>query len=94
MCLYSVRATRRALAGWEGLEERCCECLRPRTVAHSGEGIAEVYLWKIMIRPRIVTALMSQGADLCHGCRVFDSTMAMSFFSSFGMFNSRSIKRR
>src|ERR1700721_2121552 len=95
MCLYSVRATRRALAGWEGLEKRCCECyavvkkkygrLRPRTVAHSGEGIAEVYLWKIMIRPRIVTALMSQGADLCHGCRVFDSTMAMSFFSSFGM---------
>jgi hypothetical protein len=77
MCLYSVRATRRALAGWAGSEKRSCECyaavkkkygrLRPRTVAHSGEGIAKVYLWKIMIRPRIVTALMSQGADLCHG---------------------------
>ena len=57
-------------------------------------GIAEDYLWKIMIRPRIVAALTSQGADLCHGRSVFDSTMAVSFFSSLGMFNSRSIKRR
>jgi hypothetical protein len=44
------------------------------------------YLWKIMITPRIVTALMSQGADLCHGWRVFDSTVTASFFSSLGMF--------
>jgi hypothetical protein len=41
----------------------------------------------IMIRPRIVAALMSQGADLCHGGRVFDSTMTASFFSSLGIFN-------
>jgi hypothetical protein len=39
-----------------------------------------------MISPRIVTALMSQGADLCHGWRVFDSTVAGCFFSSLGMF--------
>jgi hypothetical protein len=31
---------------------------------------------------------------LCHGRSVFDSTMAVSSFSSLGMFNSRSIKRR
>jgi hypothetical protein len=72
--------------------------VRLRTVpAKDGQqlmGIAEDYLWKIMIRPRIVAALMSQGADLCHGRRMFDSTMAVSFFSSLGMFNSRSIKRR
>jgi hypothetical protein len=39
-----------------------------------------------MTRPRIVAALMSQGADLCHGWRAFDSTAAASFFSSLGMF--------
>src|ERR1700721_257857 len=44
------------------------------------------YLWKIINRPRIVAALISQGADLCHGWMTFDSTAAMSFFSSLGMF--------
>jgi hypothetical protein len=44
------------------------------------------YLWKIMIRPRAVAALMSQGADLCHGCTVLDSTATRSFFGSLGMF--------
>jgi hypothetical protein len=39
-----------------------------------------------MTRPRIVAALMSQGADLCHGWRLSDSTMAVSFFNSLGMF--------
>jgi hypothetical protein len=39
-----------------------------------------------MIRPRAVAALMSQGADLCHGCAVLDSTATRSFFSSLGMF--------
>jgi hypothetical protein len=38
-----------------------------------------------MISPRIVAALMSQGADLCHGWLVIDS-MAASFVSSEGMF--------
>jgi len=39
-----------------------------------------------MIRPRTVAALMSHGADLCHGGIVIDSTAA-SFFSLVGMFN-------
>ena len=38
------------------------------------------------IRPRIVAALMSQGADLCHGWMVFDSRAAVSLCSSVGMF--------
>jgi hypothetical protein len=46
-----------------------------------------------MIRPRIVAALMSQGADLCHGWVVFDSTLDAWFFSSLEMFNSGSFKR-
>jgi hypothetical protein len=51
--------------------------------AHENRG--RVYLWKITISPRIVAALMSQGADLCHGWTVIDS-MAASFVSSEGMF--------
>jgi hypothetical protein len=38
------------------------------------------------IKPRIVTALMSQGAALCHRRKVSDSVMAPSFFNTLGMF--------
>jgi len=44
------------------------------------------YFWKMTIRPRIVAALMSKGADLCQSWTVFDSTVASSFFISLGMF--------
>jgi hypothetical protein len=47
-----------------------------------------------MIRPRIVAALMSQGADLCHGWRVFKSMVAASFFSSFGMFKFALLQKK
>jgi hypothetical protein len=33
----------------------------------------------------MVTALMSHGADLCHGWEVFDLTVTAAFFSSLGM---------
>jgi hypothetical protein len=36
--------------------------------------------------PRIVAALMSKGADLCQGLTVFESTVALSIFTSLGMF--------
>jgi hypothetical protein len=42
-----------------------------------------------MSTPRIVAALMSQGADLCQGGRVFDSTASWSFFNSLGVFKMR-----
>jgi hypothetical protein len=57
-----------------------------RAMRRAARKVLEDYLWKMTIRPRIVAALMSQGADLCHGCKVFASTVAVSFFSSLGMF--------
>jgi len=47
-----------------------------------------------MIRPSAVAALMSQGADLCHGCTVFDSTATASFFGSLGMFKFWLLQRK
>jgi hypothetical protein len=52
------------------------------------------YLWKMMISPSIVAALISQGADLCHGWTVFGSTVAASFFSSVGMFKSGLLQKK
>jgi hypothetical protein len=47
-----------------------------------------------MIKPRIVAALMSQGADLCHGWTVFDSTLPACFFSSLEMFKFGLLRKR
>jgi hypothetical protein len=47
-----------------------------------------------MIKPRIVAALMSKGADLCHGWMVFDSTPAACFFNSLEMFKLRLLQMR
>jgi hypothetical protein len=52
------------------------------------------YFWKMTIRPRIVAALMSKGADLCQSWTVFDSTVASSFFISLGMFKMRAPSER
>jgi hypothetical protein len=37
---------------------------------------------------------MSQGADLCHGLMVFDSTVAACFFSSLEMFKFGLLQKR
>ena len=41
----------------------------------------------------MVAALMSQGADLCHGWMVIDS-IAASFVSSVGMFKFALLQRK
>ena len=51
------------------------------------------HLWKMIISPRMVAALMSQGADLCHGWMVIDS-IAASFVSSVGMFKFALLQRK
>ena len=47
----------------------------------------------MIISPRMVAALMSQGADLCHGWMVIDS-IAASFVSSVGMFKFALLQRK
>jgi hypothetical protein len=47
-----------------------------------------------MNRPRIVTALMSQGADLCHGRMALDSTLAAWFFNPLEVFKFRLLQKR
>lgn len=40
----------------------------------------------------MLTALISQGADLCHVWRVLDSTVVADFFTSLGVFKLGSFK--
>jgi hypothetical protein len=47
-----------------------------------------------MIKPRMVAALMSQGADLCHGWTMFDSALPACFFSSLEMFKFGLLQKR